>query len=199
MSAQSQPIVDFLVSECVSTEKLARNCLKCGAAITQSEGRGPKRKYCVDCNADRHARRDVSAGVARYRKLEAQRDRRRRLNRGFMVNDGPMESGQTDIVIERVVKDRGQQYSRCKHCGLEFATLQGFAFCGETVLVNGACKRAYMDALPTPSPVMSKFEKGIYRDALTVYPRNQFRSMGHRYLNFCPKCNAYVQQNHEHV
>jgi hypothetical protein len=75
-------------------------------------------------------------------------------------------------------KDRKQQFSRCLHCRTEFVdgqgrpVVSGFAFCGETLLVAGECKKAWLawvndsvskptGPVPEPCPVLPAFRPSL--------------------------------------
>lgn len=101
-------------------------------------------------------------------------------SKGFTFDRARKEKLTLDRIVERrkeiqLVKDHGQKFSRCMQCGTEFTdqgrpVVSAFAFCGETQLVAGSCKKAWLvahpetckpsDPVPEPTPMVTGWERG---------------------------------------
>jgi hypothetical protein len=113
--------------------------------------------------------RNVKKQAARRnRKIKFQLSRRTGMSavgstNGFLGKNG---APNCDVhkVSQTLVKDpHQQQFSRCLFCGTEFTdgkgreTLSNFAFCGETSLISGECKRAWIGSQPQVKAVERQF------------------------------------------
>lgn len=101
-------------------------------------------------------------------------------------------------------KDKVQRFSRCLHCNTEFIDERGrptpssFAFCGETSLEAGDCKRAWLATRPEVKRE-PKFTV-VTREDVDWTKRQPSMRKGLRKAraNYCPTCREYVTQAHEH-
>jgi len=113
-------------------------------------------------------RNDKKKVAKRERQTEVQWARRRAKSRVDLLSEtrGPeRRDGKALREVEKYVVDRFQRYSRCHHCGKEFVTPSGFAFCGESLLKAGDCKKAWLITRPVQQPREPKFNMVTPEDA----------------------------------
>ena len=109
-----------------------------------------------------------------------------------------------------IVIDDKQRYSRCLQCGTEFVDENdkpknsSYQFCGESDTISGSCKQAWVEAhpikfvLPEKKPVVRDF---LVEERVAATKRINAPAtikLSRLKLNFCPLCNEYVNQDHEH-
>lgn len=119
---------------------------------------------------DRTVRRRVHQNIRNKKKQVVRRKQKRNLQMSRRTGIGMSEllgrfQGQPNRDAaacnheEKFVIARSNKFSRCTFCDSEFVdtlggpTLSSFAFCGESLLVTGECKRAWLAALPLPQVV----------------------------------------------
>ena len=193
---------------CAGVDFLSHSCCVCSKPFT------PRQHNQVTCGAlgCRWGRLKKAVRAAEHKEfVERGWARRRAKSAPELTGDrrGPQARDKFKDA-ERFVTDKQQRFSRCTNCGTEFQDGQGrptpssFQFCGETILVNGVCKAAWLAARPTPKPVQVKsvvsdklVEKRIAKTKRVHAPR--IGKMPRKMLNFCPLCKEYVKQDHEHV
>ena len=99
------------------------------------------------------------------------------------------------------------QYSRCKQCGTPFTilvneveklTLSQFAFCNETLLTSGECKRAWLAAHPVLKQPSPRFNQITPEDVDWAERQASLRDLSAERVptNFCPATRSYVLQDH---
>ncbi len=169
MSTQSIPAPETQSLECVTTDFLHALCAWCGEAFE------PKRKDQVNCsracnNASHNAKTQEKRAVGVKQRKAEQHERRRRNNRGFLVNDGPMESGQSDHTVEKRKRDGGYHPM--------------------PIAVHVERVKTKLELGHTPSPEDHTWSRsGTGQRRFTAYRVKK---------NFCPQCSEYVNENHEH-
>jgi hypothetical protein len=107
----------------------------------------------------------------------------------------------------KIVRDKTQAYSHCKHCGTQFVDSHGkpvvkqFAFCGEELSVQGKCKKDWIEACdlsvkakkPTPSISQPLDEERLADTSRIHGPK--VKKMPRKFASFCPNCVEVVVVN----
>ena len=182
---------------CAKVDFLSYLCVVCGKPYP------PRRKDQKTCGqkACRHGAPRLAIRKAQHEAVEFARRERRRTRalteyrlyeRGTQCRDNYKESN-------KLVKDKKQQFSKCEFCKTPFEALSGFAFCGETAIADGACKKAYYEA--RPNIVAPVFGRTRFASHLDLHQARLFEKPGkgipQSKTNFCPRCKEYVNQIHE--
>jgi hypothetical protein len=144
---------------------------------------------------DTTVRRRIHQNIRNKKKQVVRRKLKRNLLMSRRTGIGMTEltsrfQGQPNRDVEvrkkrQVGKDRPcHKFSRCLFCDVEFADANGrtslsmFAFCGESLLATGECKRAWLAALPTPKKPKSNLGQVTPEDVERATRR---KSLNHRH------------------
>jgi hypothetical protein len=193
---------------CAGEDFLSYLCAVCGCEFQ------PRRKDQVTCGNKRcrHGRPRLAIRAQEHEAyVERQLARRcnrvlseyRLLERGTQARDNYKENKPN----LNKIKDRFQRHSLCVQCGTVFVDDNGkttpspFAFCGETALTTGDCKRAWLDALHKPSAPVVKFQCMTLDDTKQGKrfnaPKHQNMPKSRTY--FCPLCVEVVMKKGKEV
>jgi hypothetical protein len=152
------------------------------------------------------ARKSATRATTKRYYLQLSRRKAKSMAEFMAQPRGPkMRDGAALKEAAKLHKDHLQKYSRCKHCLKPFVDGQGrevlsqFEFCGESLLVTGECKKAWLAALPVakasqPQSTIATPEDHDWDER----QGSRKKPMGESKTNWCPECSAYVNQNHEH-
>lgn len=185
--------------KCAGVQKVSGVCSECHK---------PFEKWRTD---------QVTCGIDKCRKGKTRRDIRKKNHDAFIeqqvarrraksmlmlypqIRGAKMRDKEACIDPEKISKDKKQSYSRCAQCGAPFLNSNDkpitsmFAFCGETLLTTGECKRKWLDRQQSLKPLAVK-----HTPAKDLGEKETGRTrMGRLYTNYCPTCKEYKAIDHE--
>lgn len=186
--------------QCAGVDFLSHTCIVC------EKGFNPRQHNQVTCGSTgcRFGRQRREIRAAEHEVHDGIRWQRRRAKSIVDFLSATLGTNSRDNYKEQksLTIDKQQIYSRCRQCGNEFTTPSQFAFCGESLLVQGVCKNAWKEALPVPTKAEPKnaINQPLDEERLANTKRVKAPKLLHlsrRKLNFCPRCKDYVNQDHE--